>query len=116
MTNYALTFASEADASSAVDVIHNIAAAYYSIEKGRTVVYDETEGAYGLVAINARTGADVPNSLLTTRWDVPRQSSSGTWWFLSPSNNEELTGWADRYALVDGAPAYTEIVLPDDWF
>ena len=55
---------------------------------------------YSRPGVNAATGAVVP-SVLTVRWDVPRQIADGRWVIASPDHNtgiEAAPDWWPRPA------------------
>ena len=49
---------------------------------------------YSRPGVNAATGAVVP-SVLTVRWDVPRQIADGRWVIVSPDDNTGIEAAPD---------------------
>jgi len=88
-----LEFASEKSAQKCLYVINQLAAAYWASE-GYTVL--DTPQGKALVSKNAATGEDMPNSVLTTTWDVVQVSPNKTYYFNDPAQREQFSKWEER--------------------
>ena len=87
------------EAQSALDVINQIAAAWWQ-SQGYTVINGE------LVGKNAKSGLDDPRAAKTKTWDNIKLGDNGKYYFSSLSNNPMFVDW--RAYLPDG------IIIPTD--
>ena len=101
-----LEFASEDEAQTTLDVVNQIAAAWWT-QQGYTV----ENGA--LIGKNAAKGTDEPGKQRTTAWAEIKESPDGTFYFPSLSNDPRFADWRDY--LPQGVNSGTEKEFPAVW-
>lgn len=96
--NMILEFATRPEAEFALQVINQIAAAWWQAQ-GYTVIDGQ------LVGKNAATGEDMPDACRTLSW-AEIEEGDGTYFFPSPSSDPRFVDWRDY--LPEG------VTMPED--